>query len=266
MGLFGKKKTEEEGPKKTGIFGDSVDYTVYEMSTLEKITGYLIGFGLVFLVIWVFFQSPLVAAVMGAILGFKAIGIYRNHLLDKRNKELITQFRDLLESLSISYSAGKNTNDAFSDAYNDLIQIYGEDEYIVKELKTILDGLSSNMNIEVMLKDFADRSGLEDVETFADVFEVSLRQGANIKNIIGTTRDVICDKIDAQMDIRTILSGNQNELNIMLVMPVIICFMLNMNGTLGGGVTVIGIATKIIAIGIFVAAYALGRKITKISL
>ena len=56
--------------------------------------------------------------------------------------------------------------------------------------------MESNIAIEDLLSNFASRSGLEDIASFADVFRVSLRQGANIQKIIASTRDVINDKIE----------------------------------------------------------------------
>jgi len=68
------------------------------------------------------------------------------------------------------------------------------------------------------------------------------------------------------MEIGTLLSGNKNELNIMMIMPLII--IVSMEG-LGSEMTVTGnsplnILIKIVALGMFAAAYVLGKKITTI--
>lgn len=149
-----------------------------------------------------------------------------------------------------------------------MVQIYGENADIVRELKIILMGINSNINIETLLEDFADRSELKDIRSFADVFEVSVKQGGNIKDIISATRDIINDKIEIEMEISTLLSGNKNELNIMMIMPLII--IVSMEG-LGSEMTVTGnsplnILIKIISLGMFAGAYILGRKITTIKI
>ena len=72
-------------------------------------------------------------------------------------KNLLYQFRDMMESLSASYSAGKNTQGAFLDACGDLIGIYGEKADIVKELKLIVDGIYNGQSVEEMLSNFAAR-------------------------------------------------------------------------------------------------------------
>mgnify|MGYP000683010527 FL=1 len=58
-----------------------------------------------------------------------------------------------------------------------MISIYGEESDIVRELELICTGLNNNINIEVLLTDFAERSGLDDVMSFANVFEVCNRRG-----------------------------------------------------------------------------------------
>ena len=129
-------------------------------------------------------------------------------------------------------------------------------------------GINSNINIETLLEDFADRSELKDIRSFADVFEVSVKQAGNIKDIISATRDIINDKIEIEMEISTLLSGNKNELNIMMIMPLII--IVSMEG-LGSEMTVTGnsplnILIKIISLGMFAGAYILCRKITTIKI
>ena len=115
--------------------------------------------------------------------------------------------------------------------------------------------------------DFAERSGLEDVRSFADVFEVCNRKGGNLKKIVTQTRDIISEKMEIEMEIDTLLAGNKNELNIMMVMPLIIVFMLNGLGT--GTVnanTFQNIALKLFCIALFGVAYYLGKKLTDIKI
>lgn len=145
-------------------------------------------------------------------------------------------------------------------------QVYGEQADITTELAIIVTGMESNIKVEDLLTNFAQRSGLEDVASFADVFRVSLRQGANIQNIIAATRDVINDKIEIEMEIQTIIAGNKNELNIMMVMPLIILISL---GGMGSNMTAasntpVNVVIKLIALGLFYLAYHLGRKFTDI--
>lgn len=262
-----KKKKEVYIPQK-GLTGQGADYHIYVMNKKERMIAFLVGFAAAMTVMFLFFRSVPLAALCGAAAGAWIQNYYAENLCKKRKKRLLMQFRDMLESLTSSYSSGKNTQRAFEDAYGDMVQIYGEKADISEELRIILMGIHSNINIENLLLDFADRSELEDIRSFADVFEVCERRGGNIKDIIAATRDIINDKIEIEMEIGTLLSGNKNELNIMMVMPLII--IVSVDG-LGSDMTITGnsllnVVIKIIALAMFGGAYLLGRKITDIKI
>lgn len=267
MALFQKKKEPayEEIPS---LIGNGDDYHVYHMTFQDRLIAFLIGGGGGAAVGWIFFNSIPVCIVFALLIGYVAQSIYRDYKLEKRKKQLLLQFKDLLETLTSSYATGKNTLDSFTDAANDMVQIYGEEADIVKELVIIVGGMQNNLNIEALLTNFAQRSGLDDVQNFADVFRVALRQGANIKDIIASTRDIISDKIEIEMEIDTMMAGNKNELNIMMVMPLVIIVSL---GGMGGGMSAsdnspVNVLIKVIALGMFGLAYYLGQKFTKIEI
>ncbi len=268
-----QKKTKEKKQKVVlepipGLLGEATDYRIYNMTLNEQIVGFLIGFAVAVLVIFVFFRNIPFALIVGAVAGVMIQKPYEKYLNEKRSKKLLNDFRSLLESLSTSYSSGRNTQGAFEDALSDLESIYGDESDIVRETQIIVAGMNNNINVEDLLRNFADRSGLEDISSFADVFEVSYRQGANINKIISTTRDIINDKISVQMDINSSVSGAQNELNIMMIMPIIV--FIGLSG-MGGSMTIVtntplNVIVKLIALGVFVAAYFIGRKIVNIKI
>jgi tight adherence protein B len=170
-----------------------------------------------------------------------------------------------MESLSSSYSAGKNTYEAFRDSVGDMKNIYGESSDIVKEVETIMFGLQNNYKIESLLLDFAQRSDLEDVRSFADVFEICNRQGGDISRIVRESRAMIGEKIEVEQEIRTQLSGGKNELNILIAMPVVIVLLMSSDSAMSiAGNTPVNVLVKCICLLIFVAAYVVGRRIINI--
>jgi tight adherence protein B len=262
--IFNNSKNNE---LKRNLFGKELDYSHYHLNRNEKIAGFTIGFGVAFLPLFVFFQSIIVNGMFGIFFGFFSLPLYQNHLLRKQSKSLLIQFTDLLDSLSNSYTVGRNTMGAFKDAFNDLKNQYGDGALIVYEVKTILMGLENNFTIEELLTNFAERSHLDDVKSFVNTFIVCNRSGGNLKKIVMDSRSIISDKVEIQMDIETKIIEKKNELNIMLVMPIIIVAML---GTLGSesitNNSPINIFVKIIAIIIFIIAYLIGKKIIDIKI
>lgn len=216
------KKKKEEYIEKKGLLGNADDYHVYHMKPVDTLTGYLMGVAAVAAGSYIFFYSIPFSIIAGAIAGFFSIKLYRKSLLKKRQRRLLLQFKDLLESINNSYAAGKNTPDAFLGAYNDLQMQYGETSDIVKEVAIINAGIQNNYNIEELLLDLGDRSGLEDITNFSDVFEVSNRLGGNLKQVVSESYDMIRDKIDIELEINTIVASGRNDLNIMAALPFLI--------------------------------------------
>ena len=99
--------------------------------------------------------------------------------------------------------------------------MYGEDESIIKELKVIIDGINNNFEIEKLLMNLGERSGVDDIQSFANVFETAYRKGGNIKDIIKNTQQIIADKMEIESEIETMVAANQMEQKIMMIMPII---------------------------------------------
>ena len=158
---------------------------------VNDVTGIVIAFCCIvagFLAAQIMFGVVIASIVIGAAVGFYAIPVYRRYLQERRRKAILLQFRDMLDSLSNSFSAGKNTPDAFTDAYSDLKLAYGEQAPIVKEMAIIVSGLHNNFVIEDLLRDMSARCGIDDINSFAETFAVCNRLGGNLKKVVVDSR------------------------------------------------------------------------------
>ena len=267
------KTEKEKKPKKEkkkyvpieGLIGEAEDYHIYRMKPLDIVLAVIFGAAAGALLAHVFFGVPIVTVLFAGIGVVVGIPIMYRIKKKARLNDMLIQFKDLLEALSASYSVGKNTMDSFIDAKADMERIHGGESDIVKELQLILDGMVYNLRIEDLLSNWADRSGLDDIESFANVFEVANRQGADMKTVVNSSREIISQKITMEMELETMLSGNKNELNVMICMPVLIVFMIQLMG-LGslGQNTPLNVIVKVVCILVFAGAYAMGRAIIKI--
>lgn len=275
--MFGRtkeKKVKEKKPKKEkeiyvpipGILGMGEDYHIYEMTMQDRLVAAGIGVILGVAVGYVFFNYWPAAVVLSILAAWKVQEPYRDYLKKKRLRTLLLQFKDLMETLTSSYSAGQTTARAFVDAKKEMEDLYGEGADIVAELSMINVGLQHNYNIEDLLLNFAARSGLDDVDSFANVFEVCNRKGGNLKQIVGETRSVINDKIEIEMEIQTMIAASKSELNIMMVMPFLIMLSLRGLGDSMSGNGFINLVTKFVALGIFAGAYVIGSKLVDIKM
>lgn len=264
MGLF--KKKEKYQPIQ-GLIDEAVDYRVYEPSMKERIVWFLVGMAASGAVLYVFYESIVASLLVGAVCGYLFIPIRTRQVINKRKQILSRQFRELLDALATSIGAGKNMFDAFAGASDDLAIQFTANSYIVREVNTICVGLNHNIPIEALLMNFAQRSDVEDIYNFANVFATCYMKGGNIKEVIKNTATIIGDKIEIKMELETMVAGQKNEQNIMLVMPLIfIVVMKSMGGGLIDLSSGIGILAVTISLIMFIAAYFISNKITDIKL
>lgn len=260
------KKKEPYQPV-ASLIGDGPDYNTYKPTAKDRITWFILGAIVGAVVLYIFYSNIIISIIAGAGVGFAAIPFMTQHVIEKRKKKLNSQFKGMLETLSTSIGAGKNMYDSFSQAVDDLAVQYSADADIVEEARIIRMGLDNNIRIEELLLNFGERSGSSDVKNFANVFATCYKKGGNIKDVVKNTATIISDKIEVQMEIETMVSGQKNEQNIMLCMPLLfIVFMRSMGGDLIDLESPTGIISVTAAIVIFVLAFLVSRKILNIKL
>lgn len=282
MGLLTKEKKEKiQEPEflTSDVTNISVmNYAVYNFKKWEVIVYFLLAFAVGAFVGYLFYgglakdeygQATLMTHVLnfsiptlvGLFAGKTFLPIRNKQIIESRRITLRGQFRDLLEGLVTSLGAGNNVPDSFAAVYDDLKIQYDQDAYIIKEIEVILAGIRHNVPIEDVLMDFGNRSGVEDIQTFANVFNISYRKGGNIKDVIRNTHSIISEKIEISEDIETTVTSGKMDQKIMLVMPIaLIAIIKFMSPDFAANfATPVGIVATTIAIGCFVGAYFLGK-------
>lgn len=264
MGMMKKNKGYESIQP---LIGEATDYNIYIPKLSEKIVWFFLGMLVSGVVLYIFYERIWISCIAGIVCGFAFIPIRTNQVIRNRRKKLTAQFRGLLDALSSSIGAGKNMYDSFAGATDDLAVQFSESADIVREVKLIRIGLDNNIQIEKLLMNFAERSGVEDIRNFANVFSTCYQKGGNIKEVIKNTTAILGDKIEIQMELETMVAGQKNEQNIMLVMPVVFIVVLkSMGGDLVDLESPIGLLSVTAALVIFVIAYFVSKKILDIKL
>ena len=259
------KRKQEEIEIVEGIFTDATDYNYYKMTINDMIIGFLIGFAGGFVAIQLFFSIIFISIPVAVGCGIYSIKIYKEKIIEKRKKRLLLQFRDLLDSLNNSMAAGDNVRDSFTNALEDMRSQHSENASITEETNIIVSGMYNNITIEELLENFAERSHLEDIQDFCNTFNTCLRLGGNLKLIVNDCRDVITQKIDIELEIKTIVASNKNQLNIVVIMPFALIGLMGMMGFEEVmAVNLTTIVVKVIALIAFGFSYKLGQKIVDI--
>ncbi len=243
------------------------NYKKSASTIFDHIVAFFIGFLIGGLVLYVFYKITIISLIGGAIFGAINIFVAIRKAKVKRLILLRTQFFDLLESMAVSMRSGSPVLRALENAREDLKIIYSVNSDIIKEVNIIILKFNNAIQLSDAFYDFANRSGLEDVYSFATVFATIEGKSSRAHEIVAQTQEIIADKIEIEMEIDTLMTGAKSEANIMLFMPLVVLVVINNSG--GGFLdnlynTPIG---RIVATGgliVFIFSYYLTAKFSNI--
>lgn len=131
------------------------------------------------------------------------------------------EFKDLLTSVSSLLSTGYSLENSIIEARKELISIHGNC-LMVRELDRMSGQLLIHIPTEQIFRDFALRTDIEDIKTFAEILAIAKQSGGDLVHIIFTTTSSISSRFNIRMEINTAISSKKLELYIMAAMPLII--------------------------------------------
>ena len=246
-----------------------IDYNVSSDTSINRLTSWLIGFVAGFVIFFVFYKIILLSVIGGVLIGTANIFLASKKNIEKRKMRLRTQFYDLLEAMSVSMRAGNPPYKALISAREDLMLLYPEKSDIMRELDLIIGKFNNAVPLSEAFSDFANRSGLEDIESFASIYATIEGKSSKANEIIRETQEIIADKMSIEMEIDTMMTGAKSEANIMLFMPLGILLIL---GYMGQGfmdaiyTTPVGRLTATFGLVIFVVSFVLTQKFSDVKL
>lgn len=232
----------------------------------EIVVGIAKTTGIFLLMLYIFYESLLPGAVLFPI-WFLYFREWLKDLSRKKEQEFRIQFRDSIQAMSTALKAGCSVEHAIREAGKDLSALYGKGTRIRREYERMSHQLDLKMAAGGVLEDFAERTGLEDVENFVRVFASAKKSGGDSIAIIRNAVRIISGKIDTEKEIQTLLASKKLEFEIMCAVPFVI--ILYMKLTFGEFLSVLydstaGTVVMSVCLAVYLAAYQLGRKITSI--
>ncbi|MBW4083431.1 type II secretion system F family protein [Paenibacillus sp. S150] len=260
-----------QAPKPKDIPGTQAplpDYTVYALTSPQKVLALLAGGGLLWAVGYLFYHNVLLSLLLVPG-GAYAPRMLRDYLLQRRRAALNLQFKQTLFSLSSSLSAGRSVENAFREAVQDLLMLDPEGgSDMISELNIICARMEYGQPVEEALNDFSKRAGMEEVERFADVFSVCKRTGGDLVEIVRHTSSIIGEKLDIQQDIAVSIAQKKFEAKALLASPLFMVLFMSL--TAGDYMqpmyTGAGIAISTLALGALFLCYLWTSKIMNIPL
>lgn len=201
-----------------------IRYEEYRMTGAERLRAAGKGMAVCGLFAAVFYRSMKVFWMMVPVGVTVALVAEKKRLKNRRMDLLAAQFKESMVILASALSSGYAMENALAVSREELSMLYGENGLITGEFSYMMAQLKTNRTIEEVLNDFAERSGLEDVKNFSEVFSVAKRSGGDLSGIMRHTAEVIRDKMQVREEIRTMTASRQFEQRIMGMIPFLIVF------------------------------------------
>ncbi len=149
----------------------------------------------------------------------------RQSCLQKRTRQLKTEFREVMTLVSGSISAGYSLENAFVQTYRTSAV---EFPLMEAELQILTNGIACHKRIEQLLLALANRSGVEEIRELATMMEAAKRYGGNIPHLIRQMARRMQDAELVELEIQTVLAAKKLEGRIMLLVPFGIVLFLRM--------------------------------------
>lgn len=195
-----------------------MDYSKYRLSGLQFIKllseWLLISGSIAFF----FYRSWLVFAML-QMLVFMYFGFRKKDLIRDRKWKITLQFKEALQIVSANLRSGNSVENAFRRTGNELTQLFGKDCEMAEEFCAISRGLDNNLVLENMLIELAERTQVDEIGDFAEIFYIAKRTVGNLREIIADTGVAIGDKIEMRREIRILIASKQFEHKIMSCIP-----------------------------------------------
>lgn len=256
------RKVKEVGKEKE--FGGN--YAEYQLSKKEYLTYSVFYLCLDGIISNLFFHSwyAFILLLPGIIFFFRD---RKTVLGERRGEEMQVQFLTGMQLVCTSLQAGYAVENAFREALKELEKIYDADTFIIREFRYLVSQMGLNRTIESLLMDLGQRSHVEDIRNFAEVFYIAKRTGGDLMAIIQNTVSAIQQKQETRMEIATCLSGKLMEQNMMSVIPIFILGYVKL--TSPGFLNVMyhnltGVVIMVFCLILYIIAYFWGRKIMHI--
>lgn len=167
---------------------------------------------------WLFFDFAPIALLLLAYVPYEAFRRLRRQREAER-WQLALAFRDMLLYLQNGLAAGRSPESSMEETTHGLEHLYGLKSRIVSECRLMLSQMSNGYSMEKAFEEFGERSKVDEIRQFAEVFLVAKRTGGEIGRVIRQTCGVMQDKLELKRELRTAVAAKEMEFRIMCFIP-----------------------------------------------
>lgn len=155
---------------------------------------------------------------------------YEEYVVGKQKKAVLEGFKDTLYTISACIASGRQLPEALQEAADQAEMFSGKDGLITGELKFICDSYrNSNSGLEELLNAFAEKSQLEEISIFASACSICIRNGGDLEKVCLKCSNLLIDRINFNNEAEAVLAEKKLDLVILITMPPLILFFLNIS-------------------------------------
>ena len=244
------------------------DYRNYKCSKRELVL-YGVEGGLLFSGLgYLFFQEPLFVMItsLGSVFYIKK---KEREKKQERKERLAKDFCEGAEALLNALEAGYSKENAVLAAIRDLKGMGKKESLILQEFSYMQRQLAMNRSVEELFLELGERSGVEDIKSFGEIFLVAGKSGGNLVHIIKKTVSIMKEKQALLQEIQAQTASKRLEFRIMcLIVPGMILYL----QTFSPGFldilyhNLIGQVFMVMVLAAFLGAVRLGERITEVEI
>ena len=240
-----------------------MEYKFFKLTLKQNIIS-AVGIVAGLLLIAQMFYGKIWMAIIISPIGVLVYKTIKKKIYKSQIRKMELQFRDMLTAVSDLMQTGYSIENAFVESYKEIVQIYGKNSLIGKEMRLIKSRLKLNVSIEKIMADFADRYEIDSIKTFYQTFSIAKRTGGNMREIIKNVCETISLKEEIKEEIKVSMNAKRLEQKVMMGIPIFIMmyvtfaspgFLDVMHETLLGNIIMT------VCLGAYAGSYVWGEKI-----
>ena len=237
------------------------------MSRKELTKTLLLLFSMLGLLSYVFYSSLLPMLLLSPAAAVFYLKRERKKRAEARDEQLKKEFLTGASLLGDYLRSGYSIENAIRGSVSELTEVWGEESGIVQEWKRMDKHMSLNMSAEEAFREFGQRTGIEQIREFSEIFSIVKRSGGKLHETVASVTGLLTEQFAVEEQIRTMTAAKRYEQRIMDVMPIGILLYIRMSSP--GLLTVMyttwtGRLVMTLCLGLYIAAYFWAEKISAI--
>lgn len=190
----------------------------YLFSAKEKIICIFLAGVMTGIIAWLFYRS-----IYAMVLFPGCVRIiqkeWRQYFGKRQQQEMLWQFQGMLQIVSGLLKAGYSMENAFREGEQDFARLYGKEAVMYQEFTAINHQIKMNIPVEQLLENLAEKSGIEDIDSFSQVFGFAKRGGGDMIKIFQESAEKITERAEVQREIQMVIAAKKLEQKIMALIP-----------------------------------------------